>query len=76
LVESDLLIGADGINSFVAKEVLKDNDDPVFCGENIFYGLIENQKEGRNVDSLFGTYNLGEFICFPVGKMQILLSGH
>lgn len=40
--EVDLVVGADGINSTVARLVFGEGDPPVYSGENIFYGVIDS----------------------------------
>ena len=56
---ADLLIGADGINSTVAKQLFGADDPPRFSGENIFYGVIEGPS--------------GPFDCPYLGKPNLLL---
>lgn len=73
---ADLVVGADGINSFVARTVFGEGHDhpPIHSGENIFYGVIQQDQPpafrspylGRP-HTLFQQLDQGEFIYFPVG---------
>lgn len=40
--EFDLVIGADGIHSFVSDALTIDSSPPLYSGANIFYGVIPN----------------------------------
>jgi len=71
---ADLLVGADGIGSTVAKLVFGTvNDQPRYSGENIFYGVIDDLTEPFKTsylgkpNTLVQLFDRGEFICFPVG---------
>lgn len=73
-IKGDMLIGADGINSIVARLQFQENDPPVFSGENIFYGVINDpfikpflHPYVGHRNTLFQLLDRGEFITFPVG---------
>ena len=79
VVHCDLVIGADGINSTIAKVTgLESKDDkPIYSGENIFYGVVDHipssQELGNSavrvkMHELFQIYSRGEYIQFPVGS--------
>lgn len=71
-----LVIGADGIHSYVAKMLNIEDNPPIYSGANIFYGKIPNPDNleyfqnhpifrGRSLVNGPGT---GEFIAFKVGS--------
>lgn len=74
--DADLVIGADGINSTVAKYVqLSDAaDEPMYSGENIFYGVIDDPLSSPASAALYQPHHLaqeygdGEYIAFPVAS--------
>mmetsp|Transcript_9501 Transcript_9501/g.23781 ORF Transcript_9501/g.23781 Transcript_9501/m.23781 type:complete len:420 (-) Transcript_9501:78-1337(-) len=72
---ADLVVGADGINSTVARAIFAPGalDAPVHNGENIFYGVIDDPRSLAGCDNSWAPHTitqclgLGEFIAFPVG---------
>lgn len=78
IVSGDLMIGADGIGSTVAKlaKLTNEDDQPVYSGNNIFFGVI-NQPPNSNIGSLkqfhydsktlLQILSKGMYIQFPVG---------
>lgn len=71
--EFDLVIGADGIHSRVAKVLDIDHSPPIYSGANIFYGILGDLNKLQNpvlqepnciVQSVGSG---GEFICFRCG---------
>lgn len=72
VVEGDLVVGADGINSLVASAVLgAEHDAPIFTNENIFYGVIDPppapEGELGAPHQVVQCFDRGEFICFRAG---------
>lgn len=71
----DLVIGADGINSTVAKLLnIDDEIPPIYSGANIFYGKIPQPRNTAlrdhpifDVGSVVNGPGNGEFIAFHVG---------
>jgi salicylate hydroxylase len=73
----DLVIGADGIHSFVAKAMDIDHTDPLYSGANIFYGIMDEWDDdvpwqtpvlqGGLVNTILQGPGTGEFIAFRAG---------
>jgi salicylate hydroxylase len=77
----DLVVGADGIHSFVAKELDIDHSDPIYSGANIFYGILDDVDSIPPFEwqspllqdfnhSILQGHDVGEFIVFKVGPMD------
>lgn len=75
--DCDLVIGADGIHSTIAKlsGLEGHHDHPIYSGENVFYGVIDHlptEEESNSLrvrpHELFQIYSRGEYLHFPVGS--------
>jgi salicylate hydroxylase len=74
----DLVVGADGIHSFVARALNIDHSPPIYSGSNIFYGVIHNPDSLafsspilEDIDNtVINGPGTGEFIVFPVGPPE------
>ena len=71
--EADLVVGADGIRSEILRNVIGEKHTPVFSGECIFYGVINDMEplpksdigKYHHVVQSYGKH--GEFISFRCG---------
>ena len=74
---ADLLVGADGINSRVCRDVFPEasGDEPIYSGENVFYGVIDkfpaagsfkNERLGQR-NLLLQMFEKGEFLAMGIG---------
>jgi salicylate hydroxylase len=74
----DLVIGADGIHSTVAKQLNIDDNNiaPIYSGANIFYGKITNPTNIETIQKKYPMFDegsvvngpgTGEFIAFHAG---------
>jgi 2-polyprenyl-6-methoxyphenol hydroxylase-like FAD-dependent oxidoreductase len=76
----DLVVGADGIHSPVAKMMNIDSSDPIHAGSNIIYGKIENPDmidfespllHGNILNgAILNGPGTGEFLIFHVGPPE------
>jgi salicylate hydroxylase len=76
----DLVVGADGIHSFVARTMQIDHSEPIYANANIFYGVIDNATTDEVrlawkspllrqdlCHTVMQSHGIGEFIVFHVG---------
>ncbi|KAF0701235.1 Aste57867_8272 [Aphanomyces stellatus] len=72
-IKGDFLVGADGINSVVARTVVDTMPDaPVYCGENIFYGILDTIPAFGQPEQLVQHLEAGEYIQYPVGPTKFV----
>lgn len=70
---ADLVVGADGIKSEILRSVIGEKHEPIFSGECIFYGVIEDMDdvpssfigEPHHLVQSFAKH--GEVVCFRCG---------
>ncbi|CAF1184387.1 unnamed protein product [Adineta steineri] len=74
-VRVDMIIGADGVHSTVAKQIFSQTVPPTYAKENIFYGIIHNIDQQTSLNpsiiqkhTLTQCFDKGEFICFRIGN--------
>jgi len=74
-IRVDMVIGADGIHSTVAKKIFSQTIPPIYSKENIFYGVIDNIDQQTSINPSITTKNTltqyfrrGEFICYTAGN--------
>ncbi|RHY13340.1 hypothetical protein DYB32_010933, partial [Aphanomyces invadans] len=71
-LDADILVGADGINSTVATAVDTTRDTPVYCGHNVFYGVLDHVPANAAAGTLLQHYDVGEYIQYPAGESSFI----
>ncbi|RHY51202.1 hypothetical protein DYB28_004762 [Aphanomyces astaci] len=70
---ADFVVGADGINSTVARAIVENPPDaPVYCGDNVFYGVLDHIPGYAEPGTLLQHYDMGEYIQYPAGPSHFI----
>lgn len=79
-VRVDMVIGADGIRSTIARQVFGETAPPIYSKENIFYGIIDNIDQRTSINASITAENAltqyfgrGEFISYRAGNKGVLM---
>ncbi|KAF0701230.1 Aste57867_8267 [Aphanomyces stellatus] len=71
--KGDFLVGADGVSSIVARTVIDTTlDAPVYCGENMFYGILDSIPAFGHAGEMAQHLEAGEYIQFPIGPTKFV----
>ncbi|ETV99614.1 hypothetical protein H310_08265 [Aphanomyces invadans] len=72
IVSADVVIGADGIHSTVAAAVDPSRDAPVYCGANVFYGVLDHIPPTGSPGTFQQHYDRGVYVQYPAGPSHFV----